>query len=164
LINKNKIEIIKIMINEVIKIAPSFYGMSMAPRESWEKYGYALLTIAGSDGEVSEPEMDWLVVEAAEALDIGDETITNWRNFDFASGDLASIFASFNTLSVASFKKLLIYDAIRMSAADGEYSIDEREKVFEAANLLRVNPEDLLSIEALIEMESALDKMRLNIF
>ncbi len=69
-----------------------------------------------------------------------------------------------NTVGVASFNKLLIYDAIRMAAADDDYSDDEREKVFEAAGILKIRQEDLLSIEALIEMEMALDKMRLNIF
>ena len=152
------------MLNDVINIAPSFYGMSLIPAESWESYGYALLTISGSDGDLSGPELDWLVVDAAKSVGIPDETVEKWRSFDFATGDLEAIFFDINTVGVASFNKLLIYDAIRMAAADGDYADDEREKVFEAANILKVKQEDLLSIEALIEMEMALDKMRINIF
>ena len=152
------------MLNEVINIAPSFYGLSLVPKENWENYGHALLIIAGSDGEVSAPEMDWLVVDAATSVGISKEIVEKWRNYDFANGDLEEIFFEINTVGVASFNKLLIYDAIRMAAADDDYSDDEREKVFEAAGILKIRQEDLLSIEALIEMEMALDKMRLNIF
>ncbi|MEM7298682.1 MAG: hypothetical protein AAF391_10510 [Bacteroidota bacterium] len=152
------------MYNDVINIAPSFYGMSLVPRESWEKYGQALLTIAGSDGDVSEPELNWLVSDAAQAVGVSDEVVQAWRSFDFENGDLVEIFEDINTLGAVNFNKLLIYDAIRMASADGEYAEDEKEAVFQAANLLKVKQEDLLSIEALIEMEYALDKMRINIF
>lgn len=152
------------MLNDIINIAPSFYGLSLVPKQSWENYGYALLTIAGSDGDVSAPEMDWLVVDATSSVGVPDDIVEKWRAFDFEQGDLEEIFFEINTMGVASFNKLLIYDAIRMAAADGDYSDDEREKVFEAANILKVKQENLLSIEALIEMEMALDKMRLNIF
>ncbi len=152
------------MLNDIINIAPSFYGMSMVPPQNWENYGYALLIMAGSDGDVSAPEMDWLVVDAASSVGVPDEVVQKWRAYDFENGDLEEVFFEINSMGVASFNKLLIYDAIRMAAADGDYSDDEREKVFEAANILKVRQETLLSIEALIEMEMALDKMRLNIF
>lgn len=152
------------MLNDVINIAPSFYGMSMVPPQNWENYGYALLIMAGSDGDVSEPEMDWLVVKAAKSVGIPEDIIEKWRAYDFENGNLEEEFFEINSMGVVSFSKLLIYDAIRMAAADGEYSDDEREKVCEAANILKIKQETLLSIEALIEMEMALDKMRLNIF
>jgi len=152
------------MLNEVINIAPSFYGMSLVPKESWEKYGYALLIIAGSDGDVSAPELEWLVDGAAKAVGASEENIQNWRSFDYENGDLEEIFSDINTLGVVNFNKLLIYDAIRMAAADDEYSDDEKEKVYEAARMLKVKQEVLWSIESLIEMERALDKMRINIF
>lgn len=152
------------MLNDVINIAPSFYGMSMVPPQNWENYGYALLIMAGSDGDVSEPEMDWLVVKAAKSVGIPEDIIEKWRAYDFENGNLEEEFFEINSMGVVSFSKLLIYDAIRMAAADGEYSDDEREKVCEAANILKIKQKTLLSIEALIEMEMALDKMRLNIF
>ncbi|MEQ9423993.1 MAG: TerB family tellurite resistance protein [Cyclobacteriaceae bacterium] len=150
--------------NELLQMAPSFFGMSMIPEDRWKEYGYALLTIAGSDGEVSEEEMDWLIIDAAIAIEVEEEVIDAWRDFDYAHGDLQAIFSDINTSGAVNYNKLLIYDAIRMSSADHDYSDDEREKVSEAASILKVRQEELISIEALVEMEMALDKMRLIIF
>jgi hypothetical protein len=36
-------------------------GISEIPTEAYLNYGYALLAIAGADGEVSEAEFNWLV-------------------------------------------------------------------------------------------------------
>lgn len=36
-------------------------GISAVPVEAYLSYGYALLAIAGADGEVSEAEMNWLL-------------------------------------------------------------------------------------------------------
>lgn len=154
----------KAMYNDVISIAPAFYGISLVPKESWEKYGQALLTISGSDGELSGPELEWLVEDAASAVGVSEDIVQRWRDFDALNGDLETIFDEINVLGVVNFNKLLIYDAIRMASADGDYAEDEKESVFEAASLLKVSHEDLLSIEALIDMEKALDKLRINIF
>jgi DNA-binding XRE family transcriptional regulator len=142
------------------KMSPIFYGMSMIPKEFWLDYGYALLTIAGSDGEVSDPELEWLTIDLATSLEVGQETIFAWENFDFDDADLKEIFDSFNASSIADFSRLLIYDAVRMSCADDDYADEEKEKVMEAAQILGLNREAVVAIEALIEMEMATEKMR----
>jgi uncharacterized tellurite resistance protein B-like protein len=142
------------------KLSPIFYGMSMVPKEYWKDYGYALLTIAGSDGEVSDPELEWLTIDLARVLDIPQEIIVAWEQFDYDEANLREIFDSFNATSIADFSRLLIYDAVRMSCADDDYADEEKEKVMEAAQILGLNREAVISIEALIEMEMATDKMR----
>lgn len=149
------------MSTDVFKISPSFFGIKMVPEECWLDYGFALLTIAGSDGEVSDPELEWLTIDLAETVGIPEDIIAEWEEFDFEDADLHEIFATINVKSQASFNKLLIYDAIRMSYADDDYAEEEKERVYEAAALLKVGKDTVLAIESLIEMERAADKLRM---
>ncbi len=149
---------------DLINIAPSFYGISMVPKEYWELYGKALLTIAGADGEVSEPEMDWLTKDMAEEVGVSEEVIAAWEDFDYENGDLEEIFYAFNIRKTVNFSKLVIYDAIRMSSADDDYSDDERENVSHAAHILRVPKEAVMAIEALVDIEKAAEKLRVTLF
>lgn len=151
------------MKTDLSKINPQFYGLSMVPHSSWREYGYALLTIAGSDGEVSDPELEWLTIDVAEACGVDEDIIADWEDFDFEEADLEEIFYSFNTKAFANFNKLLIYDAIRMSYADGDYAEDERDHVNKAAHLLKVPAESVMAIEALVDLEHAANKLRLTI-
>ena len=148
---------------DIFKIAPTFFGITMVPEASWREYGYALLTIAGSDGEVSEPELEWLTVECAQAVGVDEDIIADWEEYDFEEGELEEIFHSFNSKSFANFNKLLIYDAIRMSSADGEYASDERDQVNHAAQILKVSMETVMAIEALVDLEIAANKLRLTL-
>jgi len=148
---------------DLFKVATTFYGITMVPKDSWREYGYALLTIAGSDGEVSDPELEWLTIECAEAVGIDEELLSDWEEYDFEDGDLEEIFYSFNSSSFANFNKLLIYDAIRMSSADGEYAQDEREQVHLAAQILKVPMDSVMAIEALVDLEHAASKLRLTV-
>ncbi len=151
------------MTNDIIKIAPSFYGISMVPKDSWKEYGFALLTIAGADGDVSDPELEWLTIECAEAVGVEEEIVAEWEEFDFDSADLEEIFYSFNTKSFGNFNKLLIYDAIRMSSADGDYAEEEKDTVHKTAKMLKVSNETVLAIESLVDLEAAANKLRLTI-
>ena len=151
------------MTEDLVKISPSFYGISMVPEESWKEYGYALLTIAGADGDVSDPELEWLTIECANAEGISEDVIAAWEEFDYDMADLEEIFHSFNSKSFGNFNKILIYDAIRMASADGDYAQDEKDTVYQAARLLKVGTETVMAIEALVELEQAADKLRLTI-
>lgn len=149
------------MSTDVLKIAPTFFGISMVPQESWKEYGFALLTIAGSDGDVSDPELEWLTIDLAFANNVPEEIIAEWEDFEYENADLGEIFTTINVKSFANYNKLLLYDAIRMSYADDDYADEERERVYEAAALLKINAETVTAIESLIEMERAADKLRL---
>ena len=145
------------------KIAPKFYGISMVPKNLWKDYGYVLLNISGSDGEVSDPELEWLTISCAEAVGIAPEIVKEWEQYDFEEDDLEELFVNLDSQTFGSFNKLLIYDAIRMASADGDYAEDEKDQVYQAANLMKVAPEAVTAIEALIELEQAADKLRLTV-
>ena len=151
------------MIHQFEKLAPKFYGISMIPKELWRQYGYILLNIAGSDGEVSDDELEWLTVSCAEAVGIEESIISDWEDFEYDEDELEELFIDLNATSFANYNKLLIYDAIRMASADGDYAEDEKEQVYNAAKLMKVSPEAVTAIEALVELEQAADKLRLTI-
>ena len=151
------------MTDELIRIAPNFYGITMVPKESWKQYGFALLTIAGADGDVSDPELEWLTIECAEAVGVEEEIVAEWEEFDYDLADLQEIFHSFNSKSYGNFNKLLIYDAIRMSSADGAYTQEEKDCVHETAKILKVNKDTVMAIESLVDLEHAANKLRLTI-
>lgn len=151
------------MNTDIHKIAPTFFGISMVPKASWKEYGYILLNIAGSDGEVSDPELEWLTVDCAEAVGVEQDIIAEWEDYDFEDDDLEELFFSFNSSSFANFNKLLIYDAIRMCSADGDYAEDEKDQVYHAAKIMKVPPEAVTAIEALVDLEQAANKLRLTI-
>ena len=145
------------------QLSTALYGMSLIPKKAWKEYGYILLNIAGSDGDVSDPELEWLTVECAKAIGIEEDIIAEWEQYDFEEDDLEELFFSFNSSSFANFNKLLIYDAIRMASADGEYADDERDQVYHAAKIMKVPSETVTAIEALVEMEGAVNKLRATI-
>lgn len=151
------------MPQDLVKFAPTFYGMSMVPKKMWKDYGYALLCIAGSDGEVSDPELEWLTIDLAESLNVDEDTVADWEDFEYEEADLEEVFLNIRSSSFANFNKLLLYDAIRMCSADGDYAEEEKEKVAEAAKILQVSREAVTSIEALVEMEQATHKLRLTV-
>ncbi len=151
------------MSTDLVKFAPTFYGISLVPKSIWREYGYALLCIAGSDGEVSDPELEWLTIDLAESLNVDEDVVADWEEFDYEEADLEEIFFSFKHASFANFNKLLIYDAVRMCAADGDYADEEKERVAEAAGILQVSRETLTSIEALVDIEQAAHKLRLTV-
>lgn len=148
---------------DLTNISPTFYGITLVPKNKWRDYGFALLSIAGSDGIVSDPELEWLTMDMAREVGVDEEIIADWEEFDYEAADLEDLFASFNSSALASFNKLLIYDAIRMCSADGDYALEEKEQVHEAARILKVPEETVVAIEALVDVEKAANKLRLTI-
>ncbi len=64
-------------------------GISEAPVEAYLNYGYALLTIAGADGEVSEAEINWLL-NHQRRVGAPEEVIEKYKTFDYKNADLES--------------------------------------------------------------------------
>lgn len=112
------------------------------------------------DGDVSDPEMDWLTEELGQSLKVGTDLIAAWEEFDWENADLGEIFQRLNPNQITNYSRLMLYDAIRMSYADGDFSDKERESVDECARILKVNKETVMAMEALVEMERAADKLR----
>ena len=58
----------------------------------------------------------------------------------------------------------MLYQAIKMSRADGVYHDKEKAAVARAAQILGVERSVVASLESLVEIEESADKLRLAIF
>jgi len=141
-------------------IAKSIYGYTSASLDSWCNYGYALLVIAGADGEVSDEEMDWLLSVHEKMLQAPGEVIEALSTFDFREVNLEDILPKISFDVPIDYRRTLIYDAIKMSYADRDFADDERRAVHKAARLLNVRSEIEQTIEEITNMERATDRMR----
>lgn len=135
-------------------------GISEIPVEAYLSYGYALLAIAGSDGEVSEAEFNWLVNHQRMA-GAPEEVIEKYKTFEYRKADLESLLTKI-TVDVSTWSKSrsLLYHAIQMTRADKDYSLEEQNAVKKAAKLLKVEDDIALAINRLIETEEAITALR----
>jgi uncharacterized tellurite resistance protein B-like protein len=135
-------------------------GISEAPVEAYLNYGYALLAIAGADGEVSEAELNWLL-NHQRLVGAPEEVIEKYKTFDYKNADLESLLSKI-TVDVATWSKSrsLLYHAIQMASADEDYSPEERKAVKKAAKLLKVEDDIALALNRLVETEEAVTALR----
>lgn len=135
-------------------------GISAIPTEAYLNYGYALLAIAGADGEVSEAEFNWLVNHQRLA-GAPEEVIEKYKTFDYKNADLESVLSKISVdVSTWSKSRSLLYHAIQMASADENYSIEERQAVKKAAKLLKVEDDIALALNRLVETEEAVTALR----
>lgn len=149
---------------EVSDYARSEYGISAATATAMLHYGYVLLAIAGTDGEVSPSEMDWLL-RHQRRFGAPEHVLAAYRTYDHRSADIRELLAEIVT-DVATWKPEphLVYHAIQMCSADGVYGWREQRKVAAAARVLGVPSDIVLTIQTLIDMENATGKMRRALF
>ena len=135
-------------------------GISSAPFEAYVNYGYALLAIAGADGEVSEPEMNWLI-DHQRMVGAPEEAIAKYKTFDYKNAKLEDLLPKIKgDIPGWSAERTLLYHAIKMAQADKDYAKEEQEAVKKAAKLLGVEDDITLALNALVEMEEKVDSMR----
>ena len=129
-------------------------GISEAPVEAYLNYGYALLAIAGADGEVSEGEINWLL-NHQRLVGAPEEVIEKYKIFDYKNADLESLLSKI-TVNVPTWLKSisLLYHAIQMASADEDYSPEERKAVKKVAKLLKVEDDIALALNIAILNDS----------
>lgn len=135
-------------------------GISEAPIEAYLNYGYALLAIAGADGEVSEAELNWLL-NHQRLVGAPEEVIEKYKTFEYKNADLENLLAKI-TVDVSTWSKSrsLLYHAIQMARADENYSVEEQKAVKKAAKLLKVEDDIALALHRLVETEEAVTALR----
>jgi uncharacterized tellurite resistance protein B-like protein len=135
-------------------------GISEVPSEAYLNYGYALLAIAGADGEVSEAEINWLL-NHQRLVGAPEEVIEKYKTFDYNNADLESLLSKI-TVDVPTWSKSrsLLYHAIQMASADEDYSTEERKAVKKAAKLLKVEDDIALALNRLVQTEEAVTALR----
>ena len=135
-------------------------GISEAPYEAYLNYGYALLAIAGADGEVSTAEMNWLL-NHQRMVGAPEELMEKYKSFDYKSAKLEELLSHITVdVSTWSSSRTLLYHAIQMARADENYSSKEQEAVKKAAKLLNVEDDIALALNKLVEMEEAANGLR----
>jgi len=150
--------------NEEQMLAGSDYlkstqGLSAAPFEAYLNYGYALLVIAGADGEVSEPEMNWLI-NHQRMVGAPEEAIEKYKTFDYKNAKLEDLLPKIKAdVPSWSASRSLLYHAIKMSQADNDYAKEEQEVVKKAAKLLGVGDDITSALNVLVGMEKQAESM-----
>ena len=137
----------------------SSQGISSAPFEAYLNYGYALLVIAGSDGEVPAQEMNWLI-NHQRMVGAPEEAIEKYKTFDYKNAKLSEILPNIKgDVPGWSAPRTLLYHAIKMSQADENYAKEEKEAVKKAAKLLGVEDDITSALNVLVDMEKKVESM-----
>jgi tellurite resistance protein len=122
-------------------------------------YFRALKLLAGADGLA--PEEAAALHELMHALGAPDQVIREVAEFDHETATLT------DHLPVSgdrSYARMLLYDAIHLAWADGEYSATERDAIAAAARRLHVAMPLLHALEGVVELERLAARMRADLF
>lgn len=147
---------------EMMQFSPrgrKIFKVDRIRKDVWIKYGYACLTMAGADGEVAPAEFNYLINEAI-AMGATSDIIEAWADYEFTKGDLHELLDELFEEAPVNAVRSLIYSGIRMSRADGSYHLDEQAAVMRAARCLHVDHHVINSIEALVELEENIDRLK----
>ncbi len=144
--------------------AMAIYGYNEASEESWRNWAFALLTIAGADGVVSPQEMQWLSDNLCKTMGVAPEVLDAISDFDYKNSNLEEILPEITTDIPINHARALLYDAIRMARADGEYAPAERNAVRAAAVLMDIDANVAAAIEKIIDIEKSIVRRRLAYF
>lgn len=121
------------------------------------KYLKALKFIIGSDGEIAGAEWDALK-DWMERMNVPASIAEEITHFDISGTSLEKILP--NLKKGSRRVRWLIHDAISISQADGVFSKEESDAVFEMADLLGVQAAVVEALQALVDMESATRRLR----
>ena len=129
-----------------------------------KNYIRALMAIASADGELAQEELDWLV-EEQQMLGVPSDLIEEHiLKFDGKNADIEELLGGIHYDFPANFRRGMLYQAIKMSRADGVYHDKEKASVARAAEILGVERNIVVSLESLVEIEESADRLRLAIF
>jgi uncharacterized tellurite resistance protein B-like protein len=155
------------MTNNVLKsstLARSIYGCNEVSTQAWLNYAYSLMIIAGANGEVSPHELNWIKYDLLGLMDTSEELRNEVHNYDYKKHTLEETLPLINFNTNLDYKRVLLYDAIKMSKAGNQYTMREKEALQKASRLLNI-PEYLAkTIEGLVSTELSLRSVRRSIF
>ncbi|NEO40922.1 MAG: hypothetical protein F6J90_33150 [Moorea sp. SIOASIH] len=132
--------------------------------ETSRNYIKAIMAIASADGELAQAELDWFV-EEQNMMGVPSELIEeNILKFDGENLDIQQLLGGIHHDFPVNFKRCMLYQAIKMSRADGVYHDKEKAAVARAAEILGIERSVVVSLESLIEIEESGDRLRLALF
>ncbi|WP_424098212.1 hypothetical protein [Moorena producens] len=127
-------------------------------------YGGALMAIAGADGELAEGEFQWYIDEQEMILVESAEYIEALRKFDWKNANVEELLSGIKYDFPVNFYRTLLYQAIKMCRADGNYHEKEKESVAKAAEILGIERSVAVSLESFAELEDSAERLRLALF
>lgn len=142
------------------------YGITKTlPPETSVIWYKALLLCANGDGELSQPERDWVIGHATTYHpEMSESQIDELRNYDGTgtTDDLEKLV--FSDPLAKKGRYVLAYEAIQASAADGDYSDGEKATIRKMAGKLGIDEAKVAELESLFEEEQALREKRIRIW
>lgn len=142
----------------------TYYMMEPVDFEVGVNYAAVLMAIAGADGELADRELQWYLDEVEMNLVDAAEYIEAVRAIDWKSADLDGLLSRISYDFPLNFRHTLLYQAIKMCAADSHYHEKERAAIARAAEQLGVERGVLAQIEALVELDAGCERLRKALF
>jgi len=129
-----------------------------------KNYLRAIVAIASADGELAQEELDWFVEEQNLVGVPSDFIEENIIKFDGKNASIEELLGGIHYDFPLNFRRCMLYQAIKMSRADGVYHEKEKAAVARAAQILGIERSVVVSLESLVEIEESADRLRLAIF
>lgn len=131
--------------------------MGSLNRDLLSRIGKSILIVAGSDGEIAEPEMRWFLGHMA-SLRAPEDLLEELRAYDPRWAHLSDVLDD----RLRPFARTIVFDALRTARADG-VSTRERTIAERAAEHLRLDPTFVIALENQLEMETAVREARMHL-
>lgn len=134
--------------------AKRFFGLNSLDYNTRVAAWKLILIVAGADGEVSQKERD-VIIDLARTTGGTDELIDILENFDFKNARLEDYLLNVDQKT----RHILLYCALLAARADGllEY---ERNKAYEMAEIMNIEPLMSKAIEQLLDLEDQVNSLR----
>ncbi|MER8044483.1 tellurium resistance protein [Streptomyces sp. NPDC094032] len=134
-------------------IFQEFWGFKNPPSATdFKAYGKALLICAAGDGDLAKAEREYAIGLIA-GMHGPDEVVELLKTYD-GEEDLRTVLS--NAEGARESGGCLVYDTVRVSAADGTLAAGELEKIHEVADLLSVPRENVAQMVKIHQQEQKL--------
>ena len=150
---------------EVTPYAKKKYNLT-APIEAdvTRNYSRAIVAIASADGKLAQEELDWFVEEQRLVGIPSDIIEENIIKYDGRNANIEELLGGLHYDFPLNVRRCILYQAIKMSRADGIYNDKEKAAVAQAAQVLGIERNVVISLESLVEIEESADRLRLAMF
>lgn len=140
------------------------FGIKLTCEETQLNYGYALMIIAGADGEVSPAEQEWYLDQFVKVSETPQHIAEKVIAYDYEHGDLKEVISNLKVDVTINFKRTLLYNAVKMASADLNFPEQEREASEKVAGILGITADIAQTIHYLVDTEAKISKMRSTLF
>ncbi|NEO54087.1 MAG: hypothetical protein F6K54_13960 [Okeania sp. SIO3B5] len=127
-------------------------------------YSGVLMAIAGADGQLADAELQWYIDEQELLFVDPQEYIEAIHQFDWKNVNLEELLNRISYRFPINFCRTILYQAIKMSRADGSYHEKEKAAVAKAAEILGIERSVVITLESVADLEESTEQLRLALF